>query len=49
MDAEDLAKKGLKSLLKLLWKVFLVSVWGILRLAEVILNHINGYLKQLIK
>lgn len=49
MDAEDIVKRGLKFLLLLLWKTILVLLWGTLRLIEVILNHINGYLKQLIK
>ena len=49
MDGEDVLKRGLRFILMLLWKLLLVSVWGTLRLIEVVLSHINGYLKQLIK
>lgn len=49
MDAEDSLKRGIRFLLVLLWKMLLVSLWGTLRLIEVVLSHINGYLKQLIK
>lgn len=49
MDAEDSLKRGIRFLFILLWKILLVSIWGTLRLIEVVLSHINGYIKQLIK
>lgn len=49
MDAEDSLNRGMRFLLILLWKILLVSIWGTLRLIEVVLSHINGYLRQLIK
>ncbi len=49
MDAEDSLKRGIQFLFILLWKILLVSIWGTLRLIEVVLSHINGYIKQLIK
>ncbi len=49
MDGEDILKRGIRLLFILIWKILLVSVWGTLRLIEVILSHVNGYLKQLIK
>ncbi|CAN5388389.1 hypothetical protein BH11BAC2_BH11BAC2_25770 [soil metagenome] len=49
MDGEDIVKKGLLFILKLIWKVCLILVWGTLRLVEVILSHINTFLKQFIK
>lgn len=49
MDAEDGLKRGIRFLFILLWKILLVAVWGTLRLIEIVLSHINGYLKQLIK
>ena len=40
--------KILKRLSILLFKIFIVLLWGTLRLIEVILQHINPYLKKLI-
>lgn len=40
--------KILKSLLILAFKIFIVLLWGTLRLIEIILQHINPYLKKLL-
>ena len=40
--------KILKWFLILVFKIFIVLLWGTLRLIEVILQHINPYLKKLI-
>ena len=38
----------LKWFLILAFKIFIVLLWGTLRLIEVILQHLNPYLKKLI-
>jgi hypothetical protein len=40
--------KILKWLLILVFKIFIVLLWGALRLIEVILQNLNPYLKKLI-
>jgi hypothetical protein len=39
----------IKSLFKFAFKVFLIFLWGFLRLIEIILQHVNNYLKKIIK
>jgi hypothetical protein len=40
--------KMLKWLLKLAFKLFIILLWGALSLLEVILHHLNAYLKKII-
>jgi len=37
-----------KWIFKLLFRIFLILLWGSLRLIEVILQHVNNYLKKVI-
>ncbi len=39
--------KTIKWIIKLLWKLFLIALWGALSLIEVILHHVNIYLKKI--
>ena len=41
--------KILKWFLRLAFKIFIVLLWGTLRLLEVILQHFNNYLKNLLQ
>ena len=38
----------LKGILRIIWKAFLMVLWGCLRIAEIILQQINKLLKNLI-
>jgi hypothetical protein len=40
--------KLIKALLKLAFKLFIILLWGALRLIEVFLQHFNVFLKKLI-
>ena len=48
MEARKILWKLILGILKLITKVFLVLLWGALRLAEVILSEINKRLKEII-
>lgn len=47
MKALRLLWKFIKWVVKLAWKLFLIALWGALSLLEVILHHVNIYLKKI--
>lgn len=49
MDREDVALNIIRWILRMLWKIFLILLWGICRLLEVTLTEINKWLKRLIQ
>lgn len=46
MEALELIIKGIA---KVVWKAFLITIYGVLILLETILHFINNYLKDAIK
>ncbi len=48
MDREDRVVSILKWLARTIWKVFLILLWGTLRIVELILAEINKWLKKII-
>ena len=48
MDREDVAVNILRWIVRMLWKIFLILLWGVFRLLEVTLTEINKWLKRLI-
>jgi hypothetical protein len=40
--------KFIKWLLKLAFRLFIILLWGALSLLEVVLHHLNSYLKKII-
>lgn len=38
-----------KGIFKVVWKTFLIILWGTCKLLETILQHINNYLKDAVK
>lgn len=39
----------IKGIASIIWKTFLITIWGITKLAELILQQINNFLKDIIK
>jgi hypothetical protein len=48
MKLRNIIWKLVKGLLKLAFKIFIILLWGSLRLIEVFLQHFNIFLKKLI-
>ena len=48
MKGRRIIWKFLKGLFKFIFKLFLILLWGTLRIVEVILQHLNNYLKKFI-
>lgn len=46
MDAGNIVKDVLKISLNLAWKTFLFLFWAVSRLSEIVLHHINKWLKD---
>ena len=39
----------IKFIVQLIWKAFLITIWGFCKLAEIIFQQINNFLKDIIK
>ncbi len=48
MDREDMAVRFIKWLMRTIWKISLILLWGVLRIAELTLAEINKWLKKII-
>lgn len=48
MDLEDSILSFIKWILRTVWKVAIILLWGVCRLLEVILAEINKWLKKII-
>jgi hypothetical protein len=49
MKWKSIIWKLIKWIFKLAFKLFLIALWGTLRMVEVILSHLNKWLKEQIK
>ncbi len=49
MEREDVAVRFIKWLLRTIWKISLILLWGVLRISELILAEINKWLKKIIQ
>jgi hypothetical protein len=47
-DIEDIFLNALKSIFKILWKIFLMLAWACFRFAELFFGNISGWIKKLI-
>ena len=47
IKALKLLWRFIKWIFKMAWKLFLIALWGVLSLLEVILHHVNIYLKKI--
>ena len=48
MKSRNIIWKLVKGLLKLVFKITIILLWGLLRIVEVFLQHFNPFLKKLI-
>jgi hypothetical protein len=39
----------IKFIVQMIWKVFILTIWGFSKLAEIIFQQINNFLKEIIK